>query len=313
VSIDISHTVNEWWSWTAPGGPEISLAQEWLTISTIGGSRFGMPGYRGSDYEVPFRAGLQHRQKFPNSRTVSLVMSVSGTDPVTGLPASTDQVLAWNNNFQYVRQAFWVNDPLGSAQGMLTRRWYLTQAGTSQVVAGTAMAELGGSMDPTMTGRTRADFTVDLVLSDPFFYGAQQSVTLAPGSPTTLTALGEGIVGMGYASPVSSFTVALDGPLSFPTLTNGSAASAAGSSVGFTYNAAVAFGETVTVDLLAATAMSSTGANVSSKISHAGSRMWFCLVPSTTPGQPGFNAVTLSTLNPTDTGTATAQWADCYV
>jgi hypothetical protein len=305
-------TTNEWWSWTPPNGPEISLAQAWLTTSTIGGSRFGMPGYRGNDYEVPYKAGLLHRPKFPNARTVSLVMSVSGTDPVTGLPASQDQVLAWNNNFQYIRQAFWVNDPLGSAQGKLTRRWFLTQGGVNQVIAATAMAELGGTMDPTMTGRTRSDFTVDLVLSDPFFYGAQQSVTAGIGGITTLTALGEGIVGFGYASAVNSFTCQLTGPLSFPTLLNATAVSAAGP-VSFTYNAAVASGETVTVDFLADTAMSSTGANVSGKIGHAASRMWLCLVPSPDPALLGTNNVTLSTLDPTDTGTATVTWNDCYV
>jgi len=310
----MTNTTDEFWSWRAPNGPDISLAQPWLTISTIGGSRFGMPGLRGNDYEVPFRAGLQHRQKYPNARTVSLVMSVSGTDPLTGAPATDDQVLAWNNNFRYIRQAFWTRDPIGSAQGKLTRRWRLgTFPGT--VVAASAMAEIGGTMDPSMTGRTRSDFTVDLVLSDPYFYSAQQqSAVIGIGNPVTLTALGEGIVGEGQASSVFSFTCVLTGPLNFPTLANATATSAASSAgVLFSYNDSVALGETVTVDFLRFTATSSTGADKTSKIRHAGSRMWFCLVPPPDPAVPGSNSVTLTTLNATDTGTATVAWNDVYV
>jgi hypothetical protein len=303
--------VNEWWSWTPQNGPEISLAQPWLTISTFGGSRFGLPTLRGSDYEVAFRAGMQHRQKYPNSRTVSLVMAVSGTDPDTGLPATDDQILAWNNNFQYIRQAMWTRDPLGSVQGMLTRRWYLTQPGQPPaVVAATATGELGGSMDPAMTGRTRADFTTDVVLADPYFYGAAQSVTIAAGATAVLAPLGEGIVGEGYASQVNSFTCLLNGPLTTPTVRN---AIAGPNGVQFTYLGTVAPGEVVTVDFLAFTATSSLGPNVAGQVKHAGARFWFCLVPSPDPALPAANPVSLTTLNAVDNGTATLQWNDCYV
>jgi hypothetical protein len=307
----MTNMTSEWWSWTPPNGPEISLAQPWLTVSTFGGSRLGLPTLRGADYEVPFRAGLQHRQKYPNARTISLVMEVSGTDQATGLPATNDQVLAWNNNFQYIRQALWTRDPLGSAQGKLTRRWYLTQgANPPAVIAASAMAEIGGSMDPAMTGRTRADFTGDLVLADPYFYGAQQAIVIGAGATVPLAALGEGIVGEGYASAVSQFTCLLTGPLTAPTLRNATAGSAG---VQVTYLNTIAPGEVVTLDFLAFSAASSLGSNVVSKVKHAGSRMWFCLVPSATPGQPGLNSVSLTTLNAVDTGTATVRWNDCYV
>ena len=305
-------TTDEWWSFTPPGGAEVSLAEPWLTTTTFGGSRLGIPALRGNDYEVPFRAGLQHRPKFPNSRTVTLAMSVSGTDPATGAPATTDQVLAWNNNFQAIRQAFWTRDPLGSTQGTLTRRWRLgSLPGT--IVTASAMAEIGSDMAPAMTGRTRADFAVDLVLSDPYFYGLQQTRVIGAGGPVTLSALGEGIVGEGYSSDVFSFTCQLKGPLHFPVLTNSTATSAASSTgVIFAYQDVVALGETVIVDFLNFTVVSSTGASKISKVAHAGSRMWFCLVPGTTPGQPGLNQVALTTLDATDTGTATLSWNDCY-
>ena len=310
----MTNTTAEFWGWTPPGGAEISLAQPWLTVATFGGSRMGIPTLRGNDYEVPFRSGLQHRPKFANSRTLTLAMSVSGTDPATGLPAADDQVLQWNNNFQEIRQAFWTRDPLGSVQGMLTRRWNLTQNGTTGVVVASAMAEIGSDMAPAMTGRTRADFAVDLVLSDPYFYGTQRSVVIGAGAPVTVMTLGEGIVGEGYPSSVSSFTCQLSGPLSFPVLTNSSATSAASSAgVIFAYQDVVALGETVTIDFLNFTVASSTGASKVNKVAHAGSKMWFCLVPSPIPGQPGNNQVALTTLSATDTGTATLFYNDCYI
>lgn len=56
---------DEWWGWIVPGLAEVSLQQPWLGITTIGGSRFGVPTLRGTDIEVPFQAGLTWRPKFP--------------------------------------------------------------------------------------------------------------------------------------------------------------------------------------------------------------------------------------------------------
>jgi hypothetical protein len=306
--VPLTNTNPEWWSWTPPGGPEVSLQQPWLTVSTMGGSRLALPTLRGADYEVPFRNGMLHRPKYANSRTVSLLMSVSGTDPVTGLPASTDQLLAWNNNFSYIRQAFWTRGPLGSTQGKLTRRWYLTQGpNPPAVIAASALGEIAGDMTPTMTGRTRSDFPADILLADPYFYGPAQSAVVFAGALAPVLALGEGVVGEGYPSAVSSFTIALAGPLTAPTLTNQTAG------VSVTYGANVAPGEVVTLDILAFSAVSSLGPNVVSLVSHAGSRFWFCLVPSATPGQPGLNTLQLATLSGADSGFATLTWNDCYV
>ena len=62
-----------------------------------------------------------------------------------------------------------------------------------------------------MNGRTGAAFTVDLLLADPYFYGAQrtQAITTSGG---TITGLGEGVVGDGFATAVNSFTVSARPP-----------------------------------------------------------------------------------------------------
>lgn len=306
----VAPTTQEWWSFTPPGGPEVSLSQPWLSTTTIGGARLNIPTFRGNNYEVPFRNGMLYRQKWAGSRTITLLMQVNGIDPATGQPATSDQILAWNNNFAYIRQALYVVDPLGSNQGKLTRRWYITQNGIPAVVAASAMAEVGSDLAPTMTGRTRADFTADLVLADPYFYGATQTAVIAANSPVTLAPLGEAVVGSGFSSSVSTFTCLLTGPLHFPALFNQTAGS---TGVQVTYGDVIASGSTVALDFLAYTAVTNTGISVLNKISHAGSNMWFCLTPSPVPGQAAANVVTLNTTDPTDTGSATLVWNDTYV
>ena len=48
------------------------------SISTMGGSRFGLPVLRGQNVAVPYRAGQSWQPKFPDARTVSLTMWTSG-------------------------------------------------------------------------------------------------------------------------------------------------------------------------------------------------------------------------------------------
>ena len=100
-------------------------------------------------------------------------MWMDGSGSAAGWPAA-DNRLAFNNNWQALRQAFFTRGAIsGSIQGQLQRNWYLTQ-GTNKLVTSTAMAEIAGSMDLAMNGRFGAAFTVDLLLADPYFYGAQR-------------------------------------------------------------------------------------------------------------------------------------------
>ncbi len=236
---------------------------------------------------------MQWRSKYPNARTVTLVMWVAGIDQASGNPA-TDQRLAWNDNWNAIRKSFWSQGISGSQQGTLVRKWYITQ-GSPQMITASALAEVAGSMEPTMTGRTRATFSVDLLLSDPMFYGAQQTQTLAYNTPATVTNLGEGVVGQGLAS---AFTVKLNGPLTNPVLTN----STAGVSV--TYNAVIASGHYVTLDILNYTAVDDAAVNQVQYVGHAGSRMWSCLLP-------GANTMALTA--DSGSGTAVLQWQPPYL
>jgi hypothetical protein len=276
----------EAWSWN--GLPLQSAFGAW-NIATMGGSRFSVPVLRGQNYEVPYRAGQNFRAKFPDSRTITLAFWADGQGQhSTGTYPAADQRLAFNNNLQQLRDAFFQLGASGSSQSQLARNWYLTQSGTNKLVTATAMAELAGSMDLTMNGRTNAGFSVDLLLADPHFYGALQTVACT-GSSTTVTGLGEGVAGLGYSSAVSSFTVTLSAAA---TVTNTTAG------VSFTVASGPSF--PVTVDVLNGTVIDNGGANQISALTHAGSRAWMVVLT-------GANTINVSA------GTATFRFNDCYI
>ena len=277
-----SFTPQEAWYWNG-----FALQQPYWNITTFGGSRSGVPVLRGQNIQVPYRAGQAWRPKYPDQKTVTMTMWLDGSGSAAGWPAA-DSRLAFNNNWQALRQQFFTRNALGSVQGQLQRNWYLTQSSTNKLVTSTAMAELAGSMDLTMNGRFGAAFTVDLLLADPYFYGALQTAAMAsPGG--TVTALGEGNAGEGFPSAVNSFTVTLSAAA---TVTNTTAG------VAFTVASGPSF--PVVVDILNYTVTDNGGVNQISKFSHAGSRLWMALLP-------GANTITVSA------GTATFRFNDAYI
>lgn len=278
-------TPNELWYWN--GFPLNS--QAW-NIATFGGSRFGIPTLRGQDYQVPYRAGQLWRAKYPDSRTVTLTMWTDSQMSANQAYPAADPRRAFNDNWQALRQVFWTRGPGGSQQGQLTRNWYLTVGGTPVMVQSTAMAEIAGSLDPTMNGRLSAAFSVDLLLADPYFMGGL--VTQAIGTPGgTVINPGEGVVGEGFASPVNSFSITITQPCTVTNTTYG---------VSFTHSGAGVQLWPVTVDILRYTAVDAAGNNVVGGLTHAGSRMWMAF-PN------GSNAVSVTA------GTATASFNPPYI
>jgi hypothetical protein len=292
---------------TPPSGPSAPLVSAWLpaelwywnglalqdangswNIASLGGSRFGVPVFRGQNYLVPYRAGQNFRQKFPDARTITLAMWTDGQGTRSGYPAA-DQRLAWNNNLAQLRQALFAPGAAGSRSGQLQRTWYLTRGGISQLVAATAMADLAGSMDVTMNGRTNAAFSADFLLSDPHFYATSPQVVACSGASTTVTGLGEGVAGLGYPSAVAGFTVTLTAACTVINVTAG---------VSFTFSGSSGF--PVTVDVLAGTVTDSGGGNQIGALAHSGARAWMVVLP-------GSNAISVSA------GTATFRFNDAYI
>jgi hypothetical protein len=275
----------EMWYWNG-----IPLQSSYYNVATFGGSRFGVPTNRGQDYEVPYRSGQLFRGKYLDERTITLTMWTDSQMSASQPYPAGDPRRAFNDNFQMLRQLFFTRGAQGSVQGQLQRNWWLTQGGSPTMVTSTAMAEIAGSMDPTMNSRTNAAFSVDLLLSDPYFYSAQRSQVVGTGGGT-ITALGEGVVGEGFASAINSFTVAVSQAC---TVTNNTAG------VAFSHTGAGVQSWPVTVDVLRYTALDAVGNNVVGGLGHIGSRMWMTLLP-------GANSISVTA------GTALFAWGDAYV
>lgn len=250
----MANNTQEWWDIDG-----VSLHQYGWSVSTIGGARYDLPPRKGSNIGFAYRQGQVHRPKLPDSRTIDLQMWLTGMDPATGA-APADQILQWNDSWDFLRRVVW--QPLG-AEVALTRRWLLTQNGTPGILTATAQAELADTMAPSMTGRTRAEFTMSFLLADPYFYGAEQTASI--GGSTTVNNPGHDTASQ------TNFTVELTG--TNPRLTN----STANPPVWVQYTGTIP--GTLILDVGAYTALTTGGTNLINGITHSGARHWMGLLP----------------------------------
>ena len=175
---------DEYWSVIGLDGVEVPLNQYAWAVQSFGGSARGLPPLRGENPVYANRPGQAFRAKTADSRTISLEMFVNGINPVTNGP-SGDSELQFNQNLEGLQALFWTPGD----QVQLVRRWR-TPAGIRK---GTAKAQISGTMDPEMTGRSRATFQVDLLLADPFFYSDPVTVAL-PLDGTPVDVVNNGMV-----------------------------------------------------------------------------------------------------------------------
>lgn len=257
----MANSTDEYWSIDGT-----SLSQYGWSVATVGGSRYDVPTRRGEDIRLAYRPGELHRNKIPEPRVISLIMWMTGTTPGTGAAVS-DPTLQWNDNWDTLRRLLYKP---GGGQVTLTRRWKLTIGGTPTVLAADALAELASALAPKMTGRTRVEFTVDLLLADPFFYGTQETETFALSTPNTVTNVGHDVAGH------NNMEIDFVGPLTNPRLTNGTA----NPDVWVQYTGTVSSGQTLRLSVPNFTAARvSDSANLIAGISHSGTRYWMGLLP----------------------------------
>lgn len=283
------HTTQEWWAIDG-----VSLHQYGWNVATVGGSRYSLPPRRGDNIRLAYRAGAAHRRKLPDSRTINLAMWVTGGyRPNTDTPA-TDQTLAWNDSWDFLRRLVWKAD---GSQITLTRRWRLTVDGTPIIVRADALAEIADTMEPTMTGRTRADFVMTLLLADPFFYGVSEDPTESARPWTTVDLpLGDtvSVNNPGHDNPAYRYLkLDLVGPLTNPRITNTSPST----NVWVQLNTSIPAGRTVQLDVAQFTAKYTAGStgDLGGDLIHSGSQYWMGLIE-------GGNALTLTA----DSGTGSA-------
>lgn len=263
-----------------------SLNQYCWAIKTIGGSRLAVPKLRGDNTLFPFRDGRAFRAKNADSRVITLAMWVAGIDPATDQPASNQKV-QFNDNWKSLQRLFWSPEQ----QLTLTRRWW-ENAGTPVLRTATALCELSGTMDPTMTGRTRADFAVDLLLSDPYFYGPEITANLTPSSNVVVNNPGDIAVW-------STITVQLNGELVSPRITNQTA------NVWMQVNTAV-ISNPINVSVGDYTVINSFDQSaLTGSVVHSGFRSWFRLLP-------GDNTLRLTSTG-NSTGNAVLKFKPAYL
>jgi hypothetical protein len=258
---------------------------------------------RGEDVQMANRPGRIWVPKIPDSRVITLVMWMAAIDPDTGAPPSDSQLIQWNDNWNYLRRLFYAP----RKQKVLTRRWKLNRS-QPRIEKASAKVQLGGTMDPTMTGRTRADFAVDLVLADPYFYGVQFFETI----PATLTSnLSTPNIRVIYnpgddASGFTNMQVTLYGPLTNPRLINQSGANG---NLWMKLNTnnigTIAAGDSVVCNIEIFRAVrASTNAVVTAAVTHSGAIPWFQL-------EPGDNVCVLEA--DAGTGYAVIRYQPAYV
>ena len=157
----MSVSSSEYWSVIGTDGVEVALNQYAWSVQSYGGSSRGLPPLRGEDQVYANRAGQSFRPKVAGARTIVLQMFVNGIDPDTDGIAD-DPDLQFNENLATLQRLFWTP----SEQVELVRRWRTV----SGMKTARAKAQIAGMMEPEMTGRSRATFSVELLLADPYFY-----------------------------------------------------------------------------------------------------------------------------------------------
>jgi len=281
----MSNSSEEYWSING-----VSLNQYCWAIKTIGGSRLAVPKLRGDNTLFPFRDGRSFRTKNADSRVITLAMWVAGVNPSTDQPrAGGTQDVQFNDNWRTLQQLLWSPEE----QLVLTRRWW-ENAASPVLREATALCELAGTMDPTMTGRTRADFAVDLLLSDPYFYGPELTYNLSPGGTTVVSNPGD--------IPIwTSIKIQLNGELVSPLITNLTATP----NTWMRVNTAI-IGNPVNVDVGQFSVINSfDNSNLTGSVTHSGFRAWMKLLP-------GNNSIKLTSTG-NNTGNAVLKFKPAYL
>lgn len=226
-------------------------------------SRTGMmtpPPVRGSSRQIPFKSGTRRAPRMPDERLLELSMWVLGADPETGdVPEAPGPLAQFEENLDFLQRLFYRPDEY---LPIVRRR---ARAAGTETTTGTC--QYVGGLDPEMTGNTRAVFAVDLLMSDPWFYGPDVAVNVAAGASAALENPG--------SVKTHKIGIVLNGPLTNPVVRNTTAG------VRFTYGSSLTTGQTATIDVWEWDAERENGSKVWGLISHAGSRHWMVAGPGT--------------------------------
>lgn len=246
--------------------------------------RSGAPPVVGENRPVVGRSGAAWRRKDFGERTELWSMWVLGCEDDGTFPVEHSVRAQFNANLDHLKRIFGVRH----RELALTRKLLMP----SGLVTQSALGEVVNALDPeTMAGATRATFSVEVRLADPFWYGEVVSATV--------DSTGETVTNPGTAM-AQKMQLVFTGPLTFPRLTNTEIG------VEVRLNRSLSSGQTVTLDTDLFTAVTNTSGNAIADVLQFGSDWWMELLPGENDltldnwqgGAVGAGSVTVSFLPP---------------
>lgn len=274
--------------WAVDG---VSLQTFAFNITTLGGDRMAPPSVRGDDLRVPYMPGTLWVPRVPDSRTITLGMWVIGANEDGTIPQDETLRRTFDRNWRKLRSLLWTP----RKQFTLTKRFWLP---TDELEAGgvdtsglqkdgdwalytaSARGTYAGGLNPLMNGAARANFTVDILLSDPYFYSDEIEVAFStqtgggnPGPEQTLQVLGD--------DRTTWIEVDFDGPLTSPRIDNLSVEG----TLWLRYGTEILDGESATVRVHNFSATHYTSGDdyrSSGYVQHDGDKFWLYMEPGET-------------------------------
>jgi len=251
------------------------------SVQTLTG-REGLPPRLGDNQRVAYRHGEIWRRKLWGPRPLSLAMWVIGRDE-DGEPGPEGPWEQWRSNLEVLKALFAPLDRLL----VVTKR---IKSNDGLLVL-TGEAEVSGAIEPNMQAPAAAAFVVDMLMPDPFWYGAEVTDTLEVG-PNTLANPGN--------TAVERMVLRFNGPLTDAQLVNTSLTPPVALSV----MGEIADGDWIELDTATFRAVDQDGVSVLGRISHSGAWPWMVL-------QPGSNAMQLNV--GAGTGTVDVAFSSAYL
>jgi hypothetical protein len=178
-------------------GAEVPLQTYGYNITAWGGSRQAPPTPRGDNVTVPHVPGSLPMPKMPSSRVISLSMWVQGSDKYGNYPTDMSAQRRFRQNWAQLRRLLWNRqEPY-----RLIKRFF-DESGVLR--AATATVEFGSGLSPeAQGGSARSQFSVDLVLADPFFYSDPVTIPFDSSGATQPASWTGPVLGDWYARRVS--------------------------------------------------------------------------------------------------------------
>jgi hypothetical protein len=183
--------------WEANG---LSLHTFNRAVASFGGNRYVPVTKRGEDVTIPFHRGQTYRPKErnPQALTLSMWSLPLNEDGTVDDTLSLDQ--KQHENWNQILRALDVD-----GQYPIVKRWW--QDG--EVVSATGYGETLGGLEPTVDGGHRLTFDVEILMSDPYFYGPwttlQTASSLSPVAGDVPTNRVRLVLPSGASSPRITF------------------------------------------------------------------------------------------------------------